>query len=188
MARILRLSAAAFVLLIGMRRCRQTAAPMTRTTTATRMNVNVLKEESGSETALAPGAFSVDHDLVSYSSQGIERGLRLSYNSLRADPQPIISSNVTIARRGGVPKSVSVKLYVDKGHPSSRVLNDAPTAGPVYLENKLALNESNDETILTAVQFDAADMQTGVYPFQMVTTNHYNWILSGWIMARYSHC
>ena len=36
------------------------------------------------------------------------------------------------------------------------------------------LNESKDETILTAVQFDAADMQTGVYPFQIVTTNHYD--------------
>ena len=114
MVRILRLSAAAFVLLIGMCCCRQNSSSDDSNNNSNQDDCKCLKEDSGSETALATGALSVDHDLVSYSSQGSERGLRLSYNSLRADPQPIISSNVTIVRRGGVPRAVSVKLYVKR--------------------------------------------------------------------------
>lgn len=45
---------------------------------------------AGSEVALHSGALSESHELVGYSSQGIDRGLRLHYDSLRADPRPIV--------------------------------------------------------------------------------------------------
>lgn len=61
------------------------------------------KCNSGSETAFSTGALSIEHDLVDYRSLGVSRNVRLVYNSLRADPQPIINSNVTIFRRAAVP-------------------------------------------------------------------------------------
>ncbi len=43
-----------------------------------------------SEIDLHSGSFREMHDLVSYQSQGVSRGIRLTYNSEWADPRPIV--------------------------------------------------------------------------------------------------
>ena len=43
-----------------------------------------------SEIVLQTGEYLEDHDLVTYQSQGVQRGVSLVYRSLRADPRPII--------------------------------------------------------------------------------------------------
>ncbi len=47
-----------------------------------------------SECELHSGAILETHDLVSYQSLGVDRGLRLVYDSLRADPRPIVHFSV----------------------------------------------------------------------------------------------
>jgi RHS repeat-associated protein len=44
----------------------------------------------GSDVDLYSGTVHTHHDLVTYQSQGVERGLHLEYSSLWADPRPII--------------------------------------------------------------------------------------------------
>ncbi len=48
------------------------------------------KGRGGSEIELHSGAVIETHDLVSYQSLGVSRGLTLTYDSLRADPRPIL--------------------------------------------------------------------------------------------------
>lgn len=54
-------------------------------------DINSHKEkEFSSQIDLFSGAVIETHDLVTYQSQGVERGLSLKYDSLRADPRPIV--------------------------------------------------------------------------------------------------
>lgn len=48
------------------------------------------KSEATSVCEMHSGALLETHELVSYTSQGVERGLTLTYDSLRADPRPIV--------------------------------------------------------------------------------------------------
>ena len=48
------------------------------------------KSEATSVCEMHSGALLETHELVSYMSQGVERGLTLTYDSLRADPRPIV--------------------------------------------------------------------------------------------------
>jgi YD repeat-containing protein len=48
------------------------------------------KQPTNSEVDMHSGAVIETHDLISYQSLGETRGLSLSYNSMRADPRPIV--------------------------------------------------------------------------------------------------
>src|SRR4051812_17846525 len=48
-----------------------------------------------SDVGLVTGEYFQDHPLVTYQSQGQDRGLVLQYSSLQADPRPIIQSALT---------------------------------------------------------------------------------------------
>ena len=54
-------------------------------------NECVETQELSSQVELKTGAVIESHDLVSYSSNGVNRGITLTYDSLRADTRPIIS-------------------------------------------------------------------------------------------------
>jgi hypothetical protein len=49
------------------------------------------RREITSQVELDTGAIIESHDLVTYSSNGVTRGITLTYDSLRADPRPIIN-------------------------------------------------------------------------------------------------
>ena len=53
-------------------------------------------EDFSSQVELASGGVIEKHDLVTYSSLGSQKGLTLTYDSLRADPSPIIHFSVDI--------------------------------------------------------------------------------------------
>lgn len=117
---------------------------------------------SGSNTALADGNLEVDHNLVGYQSLGVNRALRLIYNSGRAAPRPVVGSSVTIPSRSAVPDLISAKISVSGVQQGSEVFVN--TAG---------LDESTDETVRQAVQVDAGGMATGLYPYRMTLTSHF---------------
>ena len=117
---------------------------------------------SGSRTSVASGNLMINHELVSYVSLNQPQTLRLVYNSLRADPQPIISLSTTILQRAAVPPSVSARLGVG-----------GVDQGVDVFWNTGGLSESQDETIWQVVQFDASGFRTGVYPYQITLTSNY---------------
>ncbi|MCB0062781.1 MAG: hypothetical protein KDE19_11720, partial [Caldilineaceae bacterium] len=111
---------------------------------------------SGSETDVMQGNLSIDHELVNYQSLGISQGVHLVYNSMRADPRPIVTSNVTIRSQSAVPQTVSTRLRVA-----------GLDVGEEVHWSTSGLNESRDETIRTVTQFDAADFDTGLYSYRL---------------------
>ncbi|MBI3661256.1 hypothetical protein HY230_12400 [Candidatus Acetothermia bacterium] len=123
---------------------------------------------TGSETAVAAGNLEVSHDLVGYSSLGQSRALRFVYNSVRAEPRPIIILNATIFQRAAVPTTVSTSLSVA-----------GINLGAEIFTNSIGLNENIDETIRQIVQFDASAFETGVYPYRLKLTSNYPLLLPG---------
>ena len=66
-----------------------------------------------SQVQLDSGAVVETHDLVSYQSQGRSQGFRLTYDSLRADPRPILSVGGSIQfSNGGV---MAAELSIRRG-------------------------------------------------------------------------
>ncbi len=118
--------------------------------------------ETGSSSSLRSGRLSERHQLVSYRSMGETRSLSLIYNSIAADPRPIVNANSTIVQRAAVPNTVSMRVRVGGVDQGAEV--HTSTAG---------LNESINETIRTGIQFDANLYPTGLYPYQMRLTSHY---------------
>ncbi len=116
----------------------------------------------GSETSVSSGELSEEHVLASYRSFDTPRSLRFVYGSLRADPQPIIGTTMTVPVRAAVPPKISARLSVggiDQGQPA-------------YTDTR-SLNEDRNETIRQAVQFDASALPTGLYPYTLALTSHY---------------
>jgi hypothetical protein len=116
----------------------------------------------GSETSVTSGELTEEHVLASYRSFETPRALRFAYGSLRADPQPIISTTMTVPVRAAVPPRISARLNVggiDQGQP--------------VFTNPAGLNEDRDEAIRQAVQFDASALPTGLYPYTLALTSHY---------------
>ncbi len=65
-------------------------------------NVCELKKEFNSIVELHSGTVIESHDLVSYQSQGETRGMRLVFDSLRADPRPIVHFGIDNFPSGGL--------------------------------------------------------------------------------------
>lgn len=118
--------------------------------------------ELSSFTEFKTGNLEVDFTTVAYRSLGAARSLRFVYDSLAADPHPIIGAEATIPARSAVPNLMSARLKVagvDQGSESFY-----STAG---------LSESVDETVRLSVQFDAVNFKTGNYPFTLEMVNHF---------------
>ena len=136
--------------------CSQAAAP----------DVDAAEQGLGSRVVLGTGALRESHTLVPYRSLGRARALRFVYDSTRADPQPIIRSDLTILKENALPETFSTRRVVS-----------GVTQGPdVYLSPVgpvESLIETQDETILTARQFDAVDFPTGRYPYRFWQRSNY---------------
>ena len=120
-----------------------------------------LEVDTGSATAIHSGNLSLDHALPSYESLGKSNALVLNYNSINADPRPIITSKATVVARAAVPQTVSASLSAGLDQ-SVETFTDTR-----------ALDESIDETIVQAFQFDASNFDSGVYPYKLKLTSNY---------------
>ncbi|MFA9202145.1 MAG: Ig-like domain-containing protein, partial [Candidatus Nanopelagicaceae bacterium] len=68
-----------------------------------------------SEVEFDSGAVIDDHDLVSYTSNGESRGISLTYDSLRADPSPIVKlgySNINLGNATPLPLAIIADLKI----------------------------------------------------------------------------
>jgi RHS repeat-associated protein len=121
-----------------------------------------------SEVELHSGAYLEDHALVTYQSLGQTRGFGLRYDSLRADPRPIVFfgySNVNPGANRRIIASLQVErgnfMYQVPGHPGGEfglvggehIWAVPTTAGPVR----------------GALQIDLRDAPTGVYRYDLTT-------------------
>ena len=129
----------------------------------------------GSRTAVSSGNLSIEHGLASYRSLGQSRGLRLTYNSSRADPQPVISAHAGVVPRATVPATVSSRLTVAGVDQAFETFTDT--------------RESSSEVeVRQAVQFDARSFQTGTYPYRLTISGNYtrssiSTVLSGRVLV-----
>ena len=129
----------------------------------------------GSRTAVSSGNLRIEHGLASYRSLGQSRGLRLIYNSSRADPQPVISAHAGVVPRAAMPATVSSRLTVAGVDQAFEAFTD--TRGL-----------SSDVEVRQAVQFDARSFQTGTYPYRLTISGNYtrssiSTVLSGRVLV-----
>ncbi len=120
------------------------------------------KECTGSQTTLCAGHLTIIHPLASYKSFNQIQEMALIYNSLTADPRPIIVSKVTNPVVSAVPLTVSTNLEIDG------VIQDAE----VFTDTSV-LNEDVEEVYRQARQFDANSLATGVHLYRMLIKNNF---------------
>ncbi len=118
--------------------------------------------EVGSVSVLHKGSLSVEHATASHRSFGISRSLRFVYNSLNADPQPILTSATSIASLSSLPVTFSASLRVD----------GAPQGNEVFMSSA-GMDPDADETLRQALQFDASGFATGRYPYRISLADNY---------------
>ncbi len=115
-----------------------------------------------STTSPQTGGLTRDPTLPSYRSLGVSRGIELIYNSLAADPRPVLPFDSIILSQAAVPPSLSYQLEIAGVQQGTEVFVD--TSG---------LDGINDETIRNGVQFDASTLPTGRYPVTVRMTSNY---------------
>ncbi len=133
---------------------------------ANNLNQDLCKEQgrkAGSVASLCTGGLSETHQLVPYFSQGQTRQLELVYNSVSADPSPVIGNDILISRLIPVPDSLSARLSVG-----------GVNQGQEFYTSTAGLSESLDEPVHQAVQFDASGFPTGSYDYRLLSTNNFS--------------
>ena len=142
-------------------------APVANTSAESSENNSTHQDQSkctdcagGSRTAVSSGNLRVEHTLASYRSSGRSRELQLIYNSFRANPQPVISANASVAARTAVPATLASRLSVAGVDQAVEVFTDISGLSP-GLE------------VRQAVQFDASSFHTGIYLYRLTLSGNY---------------
>ena len=113
------------------------------------------------------GAVIESHDLVSYQSQGQSKGLTLVYDSLRADPQPIVHFRY----RNAAPDPnhrLSAGVAIDRGTYYKAFSNLYDTLGGTFAENFWSIPESGG-TIDAALQLDMRNEPSGAFQYTLTS-------------------
>jgi hypothetical protein len=127
--------------------------------------------DATSSCELHSGALIETHDLVTYQSQGIARGLTLTYDSLRADPRPIVHFTFDDLNPNLYSVPSAVRLIAELDVSRNGITTEVPGfAGEAYglRGNKniwrLPLEAG---TVDAALQVDLRDRPTGVYDYTL---------------------
>ncbi|VAX36613.1 T1SS secreted agglutinin RTX, partial [hydrothermal vent metagenome] len=117
------------------------------------------KSCTGSETSLSSGSLSEKHSLASYRFFGQQQVLQFHYDSLRADPRPILKVN---NRLGSIasPITISSQLKIAGIDQNIEIFTDVTA---------LTLNDE----IHQAIQFDGSSFNTGLYRYELISKNNY---------------
>ena len=131
----------------------------------------------GSEISLYSGAVQTSDDLVTYQSQGVVRGLQLDYNSLWADPRPIVHFGYQNLPAGSANDSLTASLSTVAGLP---VVAGSAGPGTVTTGAAGAVAEfgmpsgenywklpAGGGPIDVALQADLSSQRTGVYNLEL---------------------
>ncbi len=116
----------------------------------------------GSSANLKEGSVFTSHAMPSYRSLGQNRSVSLTYSSVTADPNPVVSSNATLSVRAAVPSSFSTRL----------VVGGVQQGGEIFT-NSASLPEDADSTTRIAHIFNASNLATGRYPYEKTVFSNY---------------
>jgi YD repeat-containing protein len=119
--------------------------------------------ETGSSVNLRTGWTTTEVRLPAHRSLSEDRAPRFVYRSERAFPRPMALIDGTVPRRAAVPPRVSYKATlggVDQGEET-------------FLDTS-GFSESLDESFRISVPLDADHLPSGVYPYAVTLTSHYD--------------
>ena len=111
---------------------------------------------------LTEGALTQDVTIPGIRSLGASRDLTLHYNSTTADVRPILPVTATLDIRAAVPQTFSAQMTVGGLQQGTRGYWDASP-----------MNEQASSTTRMGVQYDAAPLPTGRYPYELLTFSNY---------------
>ncbi len=115
-----------------------------------------------SDAGLVTGEFFVDHQLVTYQSQGQEIGLDLQYSSGQAQVTPTVEYQFTTPLAGNSSDITSIDAELTVAGVSQGAATAYTSAGV-----------TDGETYYIPLQVDATSLATGVYPYEMTLTEHF---------------
>ncbi len=121
------------------------------------------EEDLTSTVSLNDGHMGTRHTLPAYRSLETSRALTFSYRTFRAYPSPSIPYNSAIDVRSTVPATVSYDLEVGGLKQGQEVFID--TSG---------FSEGLTEAFSTAISFDAAEFDSGMYDYRLKVTSNFN--------------
>ena len=116
----------------------------------------------GSSSPLSEGFLLETFNLVGYRSLGQLRGLRLSYNSGSASPRPIIGATIGLPRSVLSPRFISAKIRV----------GGEEKPGTIYTDTD-DMDELIGENMRQKVIYDASELATGIYSYDLLITSHF---------------
>jgi YD repeat-containing protein len=122
---------------------------------------------------LQSGAVEETHDLVSYQSLGITRGLSLHYDSLRADPRPIVHFGFPDINPTGLTNAPDrVKLVAKLSFKNGKFTYQVPglSGGQYGLtggENIWSVPSTNTGAVDAALQADLSALPSGQYEYTL---------------------
>lgn len=111
----------------------------------------------GSTASIQGGCLSVQHSLASYRSLDVDRTIRFTYSSETANPYPVINVGSSLDNRTSVPEAFEIKLN---------------KVGGVSQQVSHFVSAERDNA-RHAVQFDARDIPTGLYPYEVEVASEY---------------
>ncbi len=118
--------------------------------------------QSTSTIRTSSGCLDTGFNLPGYFSQGQSRSLAFNYRTDRANTHPVIPFDITIPVRSTIPDKISYEIYV----------GGVKQGNEIYISTT-GLSESVDETMRAAATYDASLFDTGIYPYRIRITNHF---------------
>lgn len=126
------------------------------------------KKVFNSEVELDSGAIIETHNLVTYQSNGTTRGLTLTYDSLRADPSPIIHFDYTNVQADPSQRLVASLNFDVNGFdyqiPGYKGSNYGLTGGEHFWSI-----QTDAGNIDAALQADLSSLPSGQYPYELTS-------------------
>ncbi|MDO8629540.1 MAG: tandem-95 repeat protein, partial [Phycisphaerales bacterium] len=120
------------------------------------------EQDVGSTANLKEGSVFSSHATPSYRSLGQSRSVSLTYSSVTADPNPVVSLNTTLSVRAAVPNSFSTRLVIGGVQQGGEIFTDARS-----------LPEDADSSSRLAHIFNASNLPTGRYAYQATVFSNY---------------
>jgi RHS repeat-associated protein len=116
-----------------------------------------------SNAGLVSGEYFLDHQLVTYQSQGQSIGVDLQYSSVQADPLPVVQYQFTTPLAGDSSSIASITAQIS--------LAGVIQGASVTFNTPTGL--SDGETYDLPLQVNASALPTGVYTYTMTVTENF---------------
>ena len=120
------------------------------------------EQDVGSTANLKEGSVFSSYSTPSYRSLGQSRSVSLTYSSVTADPNPVVSLNTALSVRAAVPNAFSTRLVIGGVQQGGEIFTDARS-----------LPEDADSSSRLAHIFNASNLPTGRYSYQATVFSIY---------------